>query len=52
VSGGFDLIAEVAAPSRNELDTTIDVIGEAPGRFAAIHGKAGWLSAVCLPAGM
>ena len=31
VSGGFDLIAEVAAPSINELDTTIDVIGEVDG---------------------
>jgi DNA-binding Lrp family transcriptional regulator len=31
VSGGFDLIAEVVAPSINELDTTIDVIGEVDG---------------------
>jgi DNA-binding Lrp family transcriptional regulator len=31
VSGGFDLIAEVAAPSINELDTTIDLIGEVDG---------------------
>jgi len=31
VSGGFDLIVEVAAPSINELDTTIDVIGEVDG---------------------
>jgi len=31
VSGGFDLIAEVAAPSINQLDTTIDVIGEVDG---------------------
>lgn len=30
-SGDFDLIAEVAAPSINELDTTIDVIGEVDG---------------------
>ena len=31
VSGGFDLIVEVAAPSINELDTTIDVIGSVDG---------------------
>ncbi len=31
VSGGFDLIAEVAAPSISELDRTIDVIGEVDG---------------------
>ena len=31
VSGGFDLIAEVAASSISELDRTIDVIGEVDG---------------------
>lgn len=31
VSGGFDLIAEVAATSVSELDRTIDVIGEVEG---------------------
>ncbi|MDX8455281.1 Lrp/AsnC family transcriptional regulator [Mesorhizobium sp. VK9D] len=31
VSGGFDLIAEVAATSISELDRTIDVIGEVEG---------------------
>ncbi|MDE2335669.1 MAG: Lrp/AsnC family transcriptional regulator [Rhodospirillales bacterium] len=31
VSGGFDLIAEVAAPSISELDRTIDRIGEVEG---------------------
>ncbi|SJM30286.1 Lrp/AsnC family transcriptional regulator [Mesorhizobium delmotii] len=31
VSGGFDLIAEVAAPSISELDRTIDVIGDVDG---------------------
>lgn len=31
VSGGFDLIVEVAAPSISELDRTIDVIGEVEG---------------------
>ncbi len=31
VSGGFDLIVEVAAPSIGELDRTIDRIGEVEG---------------------
>ncbi|RNJ41799.1 AsnC family transcriptional regulator [Mesorhizobium erdmanii] len=31
VSGGFDLIADVAAPSISELDKTIDVIGDVEG---------------------
>lgn len=31
VSGGFDLIAEVAASSISELDRTIDVIGDVDG---------------------
>ena len=31
VSGGFDLIADVAAPSISELDRTIDMIGEVEG---------------------
>ena len=31
VSGGFDLIDDVAAPSISELDRTIDLIGEVEG---------------------
>jgi hypothetical protein len=31
VSGGFDVIPEVAVQSINELDATIDVIGEVDG---------------------